>query len=64
MDQLSVSPETADGLKNLSAADRQELNQFVQNETQKAQIQGTVHSLTGRNPQSHQVISQDALTTS
>ncbi|CAK4030988.1 related to mitochondrial import inner membrane translocase subunit TIM8 [Lecanosticta acicola] len=46
MDQLSISPEAADGLKNLSPADRNELNQFVQNESQRAQIQGTVHSLT------------------
>ncbi|KAK4540953.1 hypothetical protein LTR36_008461 [Oleoguttula mirabilis] len=46
MDQLSVSPETAESLKNLSQKDKQELNQFIQNEGQKAQIQATVHSLT------------------
>ncbi|KAF7845894.1 hypothetical protein BT93_L0148 [Corymbia citriodora subsp. variegata] len=41
MDQLSVSPEVAEGLKNLSAQDRIQLNQFVQNESQKAQIQSS-----------------------
>ncbi|KAK4501217.1 hypothetical protein PRZ48_007024 [Zasmidium cellare] len=46
MDQLNISPETAQGLQNLSAKDKQELNQFVQNEAQKAQIQSAVHSLT------------------
>ncbi|KAF2718361.1 hypothetical protein K431DRAFT_275009 [Polychaeton citri CBS 116435] len=46
MDQLNISQETAEGLKNLSPRDRQELNQFIVNETQKAQIQSTVHSLT------------------
>ncbi|KAK5119956.1 hypothetical protein LTR85_007032 [Meristemomyces frigidus] len=46
MDQLSVSPDTAESLKNLSQKDKQELNQFILNEGQKAQIQATVHSLT------------------
>lgn len=46
MDQLNVSPETADSLKGLSEKDKQELNQFIINESQKAQIQQTVHSLT------------------
>lgn len=46
MDQLSVGPETAEQLKNLSQKDKQELNQFIMNEGQKAQIQATVHSLT------------------
>jgi len=46
MDQLNVSPETADSLKSLSEKDKQELNQFIINESQKAQIQQTVHSLT------------------
>ena len=39
MDQLNISPETAQGLQNLSAQDKQQLNQFVVNESQKAQIQ-------------------------
>ncbi|KAK4622199.1 Mitochondrial import inner membrane translocase subunit TIM8 [Fulvia fulva] len=46
MDQLNISPETAQGLQNLSAQDKQQLNQFVINESQKAQIQQTIHSLT------------------
>jgi len=46
MDQLSVSPETAESLKSLSPKDKQELNQFIINEGQKAQIQQAVHSLT------------------
>jgi len=41
MDQLSISPETSQGLQNLSNKDKQELNQFVMAETQKAQIQGS-----------------------
>ena len=52
MDQLNVSPETAESLKNLSQKDKQELNQFIQGETQKAQIQGAVHSLTDKCVQS------------
>jgi import inner membrane translocase subunit TIM8 len=39
MDDLNVSAETAEGLKNLSVKDRQELQHFVQQEGQKAQIQ-------------------------
>lgn len=39
MDQMNISPETGAALQNLSAKDKQELNQFVVNETQKAQIQ-------------------------
>ena len=39
MDQLNIGPETAQALGNMSAKDKQELNQFVVNETQKAQIQ-------------------------
>jgi len=46
MDNLNVSSETIQSLNSLSAKDKQELNQFVVNEQQKAQIQGTVHSLT------------------
>ncbi|KAI5365313.1 Putative Tim10-like domain superfamily protein [Septoria linicola] len=46
MDQTSVSPEMASALQNLSAKDRQDLNQFIQGESQKAQIQQTVHGLT------------------
>lgn len=41
MEQLQISPETSQGLQNLSAKDKQELNQFVMNESQKAQIQGS-----------------------
>ncbi|KAK3717793.1 Mitochondrial import inner membrane translocase subunit tim8 [Vermiconidia calcicola] len=43
---MSLSPEVAQSLQNLSAKDKQELNQFVMQEGQKAQIQQTVHSLT------------------
>ncbi|KAH9828290.1 mitochondrial import inner membrane translocase subunit TIM8 [Teratosphaeria destructans] len=46
MDSLNISPETAQSLQNMSAKDKQELNQFIVNESQKAQIQSTVHSLT------------------
>ena len=46
MDQLNISPETAQSLQSLSAKDKQELNTFVQGESQKAQIQAVVHSLT------------------
>ncbi|KAK3066513.1 Mitochondrial import inner membrane translocase subunit tim8 [Teratosphaeriaceae sp. CCFEE 6253] len=56
MDQSALDPQLADGLKNLSARDksvsaranrpRQELNQFIQAEGQKAQIQATIHALT------------------
>ncbi|KAK3673685.1 Mitochondrial import inner membrane translocase subunit tim8 [Recurvomyces mirabilis] len=42
----SISPEVAEGLKNLSPRDKQELNTFVTQENQKAQIQATIHSLT------------------
>ncbi|KAL1582796.1 hypothetical protein WHR41_08325 [Cladosporium halotolerans] len=45
MDQLQISAETQQGLQNLSAKDKQELNQFVVGETQKAQIQSTIHEL-------------------
>lgn len=41
MDQLQISAETQQGLQNLSAKDKQELNQFVVGETQKAQIQSS-----------------------
>lgn len=44
MDQLQISPETSQGLQNLSAKDKQELNQFVMAESQKAQIQGSMFS--------------------
>ncbi|CZT21674.1 related to mitochondrial import inner membrane translocase subunit TIM8 [Ramularia collo-cygni] len=46
MDQLNVSPETAQSLQSMSAKDKQDLNQFIQNESQKAQIQSTIHGLT------------------
>ncbi|WPH00719.1 Mitochondrial import inner membrane translocase subunit tim8 [Acrodontium crateriforme] len=46
MDSLEVSGQTADALRNMSDKDKQELQQFVNNETQKAQIQQTVHNLT------------------
>ncbi|KAM0705312.1 hypothetical protein Q7P35_008102 [Cladosporium inversicolor] len=45
MDQLQISPETQQGLQNLSAKDKQELNQFIVGETQKAQVQSTIHEL-------------------
>lgn len=44
MDQLQISPEA---IQSLSPKDRQDLNQFIQGESQKAQIQQTVHGLTG-----------------
>ena len=46
MDQLNVSPEMATSLQSMGASDKQELNQFIQGESQKAQIQAVVHSLT------------------
>lgn len=46
MDSLQVSDQVADGLRNMSDKDKVELQQFVNNETQKAQIQQTVHNLT------------------
>ena len=46
MDRLNVSPEVAESLKDLSQKDKQELSQFVMGESQKAQIQNAVHSLT------------------
>lgn len=39
----NLSPETAQSLQNLSAKDKADLNQFIQQESQKAQIQQTVH---------------------
>ncbi|EGP84934.1 unnamed protein product [Zymoseptoria tritici ST99CH_1A5] len=48
MDELNLSAEAAEGLKNLSVRDRQELQQFVAQETQKAQIQSAVHMLTDK----------------
>ena len=42
MEQVSVSQDIQQGFEKLSAKDKQELNQFVTNETQKAQIQGGV----------------------
>ena len=50
MDQLQISPETQQGLQNLSAKDKQELNQFIVGETQKAQVQ----SSTSRPPSLHE----------
>ena len=41
MDAQQISPETQAALQNLSAKDKQELNQFVMGETQKAQIQSS-----------------------
>lgn len=46
MDQLQISPETQQGLQNLSPRDKQELNQFVVGETQKAQIQSSMRNPT------------------
>jgi len=46
MDSANISPEALQQLQNMSAKDKQELNQFIQGENQKAQIQGVVHSLT------------------
>lgn len=46
MDSASVSPETMQQLQNMSPQEKQQLNQFIQGENQKAQIQGVVHSLT------------------
>ncbi|GAB7360210.1 hypothetical protein MBLNU230_g7971t1 [Neophaeotheca triangularis] len=46
MDQLNMDPQAQEGLKNMSQKDKQELNQFIINESQKSQIQSTVHSLT------------------
>ncbi|EMF12093.1 zf-Tim10_DDP-domain-containing protein [Sphaerulina musiva SO2202] len=43
MDQPQISNELIQGL---SAKDKQDLNQFIQGESQKAQIQQTVHGLT------------------
>lgn len=43
----SSSPELSAALNNVSAQDKQQLNQFVQNETQKASIQANIHYLTG-----------------
>nr|OQO21264.1 hypothetical protein B0A51_10253 [Rachicladosporium sp. CCFEE 5018] len=43
MDQ--IDPTTAAALQNLSPKDKQELNTFVQGESQKAQIQHTIHEL-------------------
>jgi hypothetical protein len=42
MDQLQISPEVQQGLQNLSAKDKQELNQFIVGETQKAQVQSSM----------------------
>jgi hypothetical protein len=50
MDQLSVSPETSAALSNLSAKDKQELNQFVVNESQKANIQQSMFSPSSQPP--------------
>jgi len=44
MDQLQISPEVQQGLQNLNAKDKQELNQFVVGETQKAQIQSSMRA--------------------
>lgn len=44
MDQLQISAETQQGLQNLSPKDKQELNQFVVGETQKAQIQSSMRN--------------------
>jgi len=46
MDQSALDPQVVEGLKNLSAKDKQDLNTFIQAEGQKAQIQATIHSLT------------------
>jgi hypothetical protein len=43
MDDLRVSAATEQGLQNLSPRDKQELQQFVTNETQKAQIQSSMY---------------------
>ena len=45
MDQLQISAETQQGLQNLSAKEKQELNQFIVGETQKAQIQSSMSHL-------------------
>lgn len=42
MDNLNISPETAASLQNMSAKDKSDLNQFIVQETQKANIQQTV----------------------
>ena len=49
MDNLSISPDATNALQNLSAKDKQELNTFVQQETQKAQIQQTVCQISSSN---------------
>ncbi|KAF1822697.1 uncharacterized protein K489DRAFT_356658 [Dissoconium aciculare CBS 342.82] len=46
MDNANISPELLQGLQNLPDKDKLELSQFVAAETQKAQIQSTVHHLT------------------
>ncbi|TKA46488.1 hypothetical protein B0A54_02320 [Friedmanniomyces endolithicus] len=46
MDQSALEPQMVEGLKNLSAKDKQDLNTFIQAESQKAQIQSTIHGLT------------------
>ncbi|KAK5166257.1 Mitochondrial import inner membrane translocase subunit tim8 [Saxophila tyrrhenica] len=43
---INLSPETASNLQKLSDKDKQDLNQFIMAESQKAQIQQNVHNLT------------------
>ena len=57
MDNLNISPENASALQNLSAKDKSDLNQFVMQETQKAQIQQSVHLTVFPYPVSHMVFS-------
>ena len=44
MDDLSINPDLAN---NLSDKDKKDLHQFIQGESQKANIQNMVHDLTG-----------------
>ncbi|CAK1365870.1 Mitochondrial import inner membrane translocase subunit TIM8 [Cercospora beticola] len=45
MDNLSINPDLAN---NLSDKDKKDLHQFIQGESQKANIQNMVHDLTDR----------------
>ena len=48
MDQLSIGPDTQQALQSLSDRDKQELNQFIVGESQKAQIQSSIATKTTR----------------
>jgi len=46
MDSLGGTPFDPSALSRLSDRDKQELQQFVANESQKARIQSSIHNLT------------------